>query len=117
LQHFALSVRSLALDKRGHVSQGFFARTSALMVAGTLAAGTLALASGPAVAAAAQSEGWRVIATVGNASHGELPGFFAASGPRNAFSSWECVSCATSTRASNFIVADAQVPGRDYPAR
>jgi hypothetical protein len=103
LQHFALSVRSLTLDMRGHVSQRFFARTSALVVAGSLAAGTLALAGGPAVAAAARSKGWRIVSTVGAANHNELPGLFAATGRNTAFSSWRCVACSTSNRAQDFI--------------
>ena len=83
------------------MSQGFFARTSALIVAGTLAAGTLALAGG--VAVAARSKGWRVVTTIGAARHNELPGFFTATSRNNAFSSWRCVSCSTSSRAQNFV--------------
>jgi hypothetical protein len=84
------------------VSYRILARVNALILGSTLVMGVWAATPADA-AAAASSPGWRVVASVGNSSHGELPGFFAATGPRNAFSSWECVSCSRSARADNFI--------------
>jgi hypothetical protein len=84
------------------VSYRILARVNALILGSTLVMGVWA-ATPTDAAAAASSPGWRVVASVGNSSHGELPGFFAATGPHNAFSSWECVSCSRSARADNFI--------------
>lgn len=71
--------------------------TGALLVGGIIALGA------GAAGAALPSHGWRIVATVGDATHGELPGFFTAPAADDAFSSWKCVACSVSHRGQNFI--------------
>lgn len=66
-------------------------------------AGMLALTAGPLAAASAASLGWRVVTTVGAATHNELPGYLVATGASDAFSSWKCQGCARSNRRDNFV--------------
>jgi hypothetical protein len=73
-------------------------RTGAVAVCGMLA-----LAAGSAAATTASTRGWRIVTTIGASNHNEVPGFFTATGPHNAFSSWRCAGCARSNRALNFI--------------
>lgn len=68
----------------------------------TVIAGAVALAAGPAAASVSTSTGWRIVATIGS-SNTERPGLFAAAGPDEAFSSWQCVSCSVFSRNKNFI--------------
>lgn len=56
----------------------------------------------PGVAAKASPD-WRIVATVGTATSGELPGLFTASSATDAFVSWRCVQCSVSTRNQNFV--------------
>ena len=86
------------------MSYRYLARIGALLLASALTCCCMVVTGTGAVGSTIQATStWRVVATIGNAGHGELPGFFAATSPANAFSSWRCASCAPSTRADNVI--------------
>lgn len=74
-----------------------------LRLGGFAAVAAVALAGGATDVAATASPGWRIVATVGTATTGELPGWFTASSAASAFSSWNCVHCSVSTRDQNFV--------------
>ena len=79
----------------------FAASAVALVIA---AAGSVVAGGAAAGAESGAGPGWRIVATVGSASQGELPGSqVITTGAASAFVYWRCDSCAVATRNRNFI--------------